>query len=525
MDPAETLRSAILTERTRLAATVPADGTAAVLALLAALDREPTDRTVVPPSDPIFGHRLRHAGANRAIRFCLESGPTPGAADGPDPGHADSLRGWATRFLAGCDGLVAAERVADDVAAGIVRLVGGDGRLDAWPASRRIPAAWRERADIDRWAARLARRHPPTGAGSGDPGAVEAATETRLAAMGWQMGYPPDAEFDGIPTRRYTDTLRRLIALTRAGQTPGEPVRLWPERALVDRIAADLAADPDTVAQTVAGFTVDRDSIGWHAAVPGVAPAPLVRVAADRLALSPVGLTLEPLLFLTRELRRRAPAAYHNGAARREEVFRADLSGLFADRRFLTSAGAIRLRRPGGDLSTDIDAVVFDRRTGALGVFELKTTEPFARTAAERDRQRESVLYANRQLSGTLDWLNRHGGDEILDRIDHGAAKRFRVRKVFPFVLGRYLSVSGDGPGPDAHAAWGTWPRVLELTDGRPFPHGDANPLASLFAGLSRPDPFATADAAVTLTVGGTVLTVHPSRADYQAAATGPERR
>ena len=41
--------------------------------------------------------------------------------------------------------------------------------------------------------------------------------------------------------------------------------------------------------------------------------------------------------------------------------------------------------------------------------------------------------------------------------MDRGTAKRFRVRKIFPFVLGRYLAHVGDAATGDRRAAWGTW--------------------------------------------------------------------
>ena len=155
----------------------------------------------------------------------------------------------------------------------------------------------------------------------------------------------------------------------------------------------------------------------------------------------------------------------------------------------MTSAGRIELRRDDGDVRTDIDAVVFDRKTGTLGLFELKSQDPFARSTAELARQRDNVLYANRQISGVLDWLQRHGADELLGRVDARTAKTFRVQKVYPFVLGRYLAHFSDGPEPDRRAAWGTWPQLLRLLDGQPVRATDANPLASLFTRLTKDAP------------------------------------
>jgi hypothetical protein len=245
-------------------------------------------------------------------------------------------------------------------------------------------------------------------------------------------------------------------------------------------------------------------------------------MAPDRLAWSVHGLTTEPLLFLLRELRRRATQEYHNTAHLRERVFRDDLYALFQDRRFVTSAGRIELRREAGDPQTDVDAIVFDRKTGTLGLFELKSQDAFARSTAELGRQRDNVLYANRQVSGALAWIQRHGANDLLARVDQRTAKTFRAQKVYPFVLGRYLAHFIDGPEPDRRIAWGTWPQLLRLLDAQPIRATDANPLASLFTRLTRDAPVVAlpADAAPReIPLGNAHLTVHPSYGAFRAHA------
>jgi hypothetical protein len=346
--------------------------------------------------------------------------------------------------------------------------------------------------------------------------------DVRLKMMAYQLGYPPDAAIGGCTVQTYRDVLGWLIGWVLRARDRGEAAAPRSEHSLVAAIASDLAVDPAVGGQAVAAFTLDRESAAYHAAVPGVAAAPLVRFAPDRFVWSIHGLTTEPLLFLTRELRRRDGREYHNAAHLREVVFRQELYALFQDKRFVTSAGRIQLRRDGGDLRTDVDAVVFDRKTGTLGVFELKSQDPFARSTAELARQRDNVLYANRQVSGVLDWLKRHGADELLGRVDARTAKTFRVQKVYPFVLGRYLAHFGDGPEPDRRAAWGTWPQLLRLLDGQPFRATDANPLASLFARLARDAPLVRPPADGTrppreIALGAARLVVYPSYAAYQA--------
>ena len=519
--------------QSRLRAGVPPDRQAAILALLRTRDRLPNPPDIEPPPDLVTGRRLADPGGNAALRLCFESAGDD--ANAAPASSDDGLDGWAERFLRECGQLAEAELVLAHCETGFTRMVDdGNGRFDAWIATKRAPPGWRERADIDWWASWLAKRHEPElralrserpDAERSDPASdayYRRLADVHLKMMAYQLGYPPDAAIGGCTVRTYREVLGRLIGRALRARDRGESAAPRSELSLVAAIAEDLAADPAVVGRAIAAFTLDGEGAPYHAAVPGVAAAPLVRVGPSRLAWSVHGLTAEPLLFLARDLRRRAGEEYHNAAHLREGVFRRDLYALFGDKRFVTATGRIELRRDGGDVRTDVDAVVFDRRTGTLGLFELKSQDPFARSTAELARQRDNVLYANRQVSGVLAWLKRHGADALLGRVDARTAKTFRVQKVYPFVLGRYLAHFGDGPEPDRRAAWGTWPRLLRLLDEQPFRATDANPLASLFTRLTSDVPLArpTDDAPPReITIGAARLIVYPSYAAVRASA------
>ena len=518
----EHLRLAIDRQQVRLRDGVPPDRHAAILALLRVGDRPPPIAGPTPIPDLVTGHRLASLGGNLALRFYLEST----GDDALVATDASSERGadWAERFLQDCGELAAAELVLTHCQTGFMRLVEEiDETFAAWIATRRPPTSWRERADIDWWAAWLAKQHAPSwdGGDSGQAMDSRQLADRHLAMMAYQFGYPPDTTIGGCTIQTYRDVLGQLITRALHARDRGEPTSPQSEPALVGEIASALALDPEVIGRALAALTLDRDNAAYHAAVPGVAAAPLVRLEPEHLAWSLHGLTSEPGYFLTRELRRRDAEAYHNTAHRRESVFRQDLYALFADKRFVTSLGRIELRRDAGDVRTDIDAVVFDRKTGTLGVFELKSQDPYARSTAELTRQRDNVLYANRQVAGVLDWVNRHGADALLGRVDRRAAKTFRVQKVVPFVLGRFLAHFSDGQEPDRRAAWGTWPQVLRLTNGQPFKSADANPIVSLFTRL-RSDgslvhlPIADTHPPREIVLGPTRLVVYPSYAAFQ---------
>jgi hypothetical protein len=531
MNVQERLHQAIDQQQSRLGASVPPDRQAAILALIRILDRLPRSSESELPPDLVTGRRLPNLGGNKALQLCVES--TCDETTAVSASFGEGLDGWAERFLEECRGLAEAELVLAHCGTGFMRMVDdSNGTFDAWIATKRPPTSWRERADIDWWALWLAKRHEPElrelrserpRMDSNDPGddaLYRRVADLHLEMMAYQLGYPLDAEIGGCTVQTYRDILGQLIAWAFQARDAGEMATPRSERSLIAALASALVVDPAVIGQAVAAFTLDRENAAYHAAVPSVAVAPLVRIDPSRLVWSIHGLTTEPLFYLTRELKRRATPEYHNTAYLRELVFRKDLYALFQDKRFVTSAGRIALRRETGDVRTDIDAVVFDRKTGTLGFFELKSQDPFARSTAELMRQRDNVLYANRQISGVLTWLKRHGPDALLSRVDSRTAKMFRVQKIYPFVLGRYLIHFSDGPEPDRRAGWGTWPQLLRLLDGQPFRAGDANPLASHFTRLTNDVPLIrppAADPAREIVIGATRLTVHPSYAAFQA--------
>jgi hypothetical protein len=531
----ERLRQAIDERQSRLRVEIPSDRQAAILALISTLDQLLDSSSIEPLPDLVTGRRLANLGGNKALQLCVES--TGDDVMAAPASSRDGLEGWAERFLEECGRLAETELVLAHCETGFMRMVDdGRGTFDAWIATKRTPTSWRERADIDWWASWLAKRHEPElralraersatdNRDLGDDALYRRLAGVHLKMMTYQLGYPPDAVIGDCKctVQTYRDVLSQLIAWALQARDRGEEVTPRSEHSLIAALASALAVDPAVIRRAVAAFTLDRENAAFHAAVPGVAAAPLVRLDPSRLVWSVHGLTTEPLLFLTRELKRRSAQEYHNAAYLREADFRQDLYALFQDKRFVTSAGRIELRRNSGDVRTDIDAVVFDRKTGSLGFFELKSQDPFARSTAELARQRDNVLYANRQISGVLTWLNRHGPDALLGRVDSRTAKLFRVHKVYPFVLGRYLAHFSDGSEPDRRTAWGTWPQLLRQRDGQPFRAADANPLTSLFTQLRNDVPLICLpvdDAPHEIAVGAARLIVHPSYAAFQASA------
>jgi hypothetical protein len=111
-----------------------------------------------------------------------------------------------------------------------------------------------------------------------------------------------------------------------------------------------------------------------------------------------------------------------------------------------------------------------------------------------------------------------------------------QIRALLFVRAGQPLSVSDIGTAPEMRlgaaspllnrlgrlVAWGTWPQVLRLLDGRPFRAADGNPLASLFTRLTKNDlaSLPPADGSPQeVGIGAARLIVHPSYTAFRASA------
>jgi len=544
MTPLDCCRHALADISATVAATLPLARASALLALLRAGDTLALADDLTQAARP---------GWNLALRLCLER---PDNEDGDSAADHAALTAWAERFLADCDQLALASMALAQCASGHLHLQQrAPGAFVAWATSRRLSPEQRERADVDWWAAHLTRQAAPrlatllverdqvralldgapipapAGYGGGDP-AVDCyyrqLGQARVARFAYQHSYPADAAIGGATFGQYTAILALLIGWLHREcdrRAPDDDHAPTPqdERTIIAALAEALDADPATIGRALQPFILDRDNAAYHSALPGHAAPPLIHLDEGRVVWSARGLLGEPLIFLARELRRRHAQEYHNSAHLREGVFRQDLYRLFGDRRFVLSARRVELKRRGA-ARTDIDALVFDRKTGTLGVFELKAQDPFARSVEERQRQRDNFFHANHQVSAILEWVQRHGPDDLLARFDARAAKRFHVQTVYVFVLGRYLAHFTGDPEPDRRAAWGSWPQALQVVENGPFDPDSRNPLGALFARLrdaTPPSAPANADSQM-IAVGDLRLRISPSFAAMRAEEDRP---
>jgi hypothetical protein len=534
----EHLRHLIAEQQERLRQTFPAERGRALAALTRARDwrflqsQEPLH--AAPAGAPLHHPSLFASGWQKALQVCLGAAAESSFNSSFVP--SSTLDARADQILLECDRLSAGEQVLAYCKTGFMRMGQGgqEQHFSVWIASKKMPTEWREREDLTWWTNTLATTYererqnlalekaalqPQLDAFASQWSADAPVYRTTpvlddyyrrlgrlwVKCMACHLLYPAQTLIGDCTIERYGNVLAVLIGwalkhldLCRACvvQHPsyGLRVLLAPPQdaaALIEALSATLRADRAAIGHAIDAYSLSQENVSYHCAGAGLPAPPLLWLDERQLVWSVAGLLSEPFLFLTRELKRRHSYEYHEASHAREAVFRQDLYALFADKRFVRSPNRIELKGAQGDLTTDVDALIFDRKTGALALFELKAQDLFAYSPQERLRQRDYFYSAGKQVLAHVQWLNRNGANALLARLDPQQVKRLKVQKTYIFVLGRYLAHFFDGPAFDRRAAWGTWPQVLRLVNTAAFGAEDAHPIQSLYDKLTKDTPLA----------------------------------
>ncbi|GCE29891.1 hypothetical protein KDA_53750 [Dictyobacter alpinus] len=499
-------------------------------------------------------------GWQKALSLCFSASALPTSVSNID----NTLDTWADSLLQACDSLAKGERILEYCKAGFLRMQQGkDANFHVWVAGKKVPTEWRERADLRWWTGLLARLydseiqtlHEAKGQiqqqleifveqWDEQIASVYKTTRTlddyyrRLGVLSVKMmvcydEYPPSVSIGGSTFAEYREVLGMLIAYalkysdickTLLAHHPSLSLKAYLARPhndtlLIEALATALTMDRGTVRLALDAYTLDAENVSYHCSTADVPAPPLLRLGAQQRAWSLAGLFTEPLFFLKRELKRKYSYEYHTASHLREEIFRQDVYALFPDKRFVKSIGHVELRGAKGMPATDVDALIFDRKTGALALFELKSQDPFAYSQQERTRQRDYFYGARKQVLASTEWVKRNGVNTLLGRLDPKQVKRLKAQNVYIFVLGRYLAHFSDGPEFDTRAAWGTWPQVLRLIDATAFAADDANPMQSLYNKMVRDTPLAFSSslfAQQEMMIGNTHIYMYPSFETYK---------
>ena len=162
-----------------------------------------------------------------------------------------------------------------------------------------------------------------------------------------------------------------------------------------------LEIDFEAAEQALQTLTLTYENKDFHCSVPGnfVAPA-LIQVGKGRVLFPVWGCTSHPFLFMLNELKRKYRLDWDRAVDQREGIFRQEIYSLFNDSNFFKLDRNINIKI-NGSVVTDIDALIFDRSTGVLGIFQLKWQDGFGHSVRERESRKRNFQKTGNQ------WVER----------------------------------------------------------------------------------------------------------------------
>ena len=234
------------------------------------------------------------------------------------------------------------------------------------------------------------------------------------------------------------------------------------ESQLLNYLSAALSITETEAQQVLDTLKSTPDSVQAQTSEPAVDIAPFLKINSSSVIFSIAGTLSSPFDFMLAELYRRYRKDWDRSVNEREESFRKELYDLFPTERFAKTPKPLVLKREGAFV-TDIDAAVFDRATGALGLFQLKWQEPFGTSMRKRNSKMMNFLNeSNRWVSSVSTFLLEC--PHVLDRrLGEGTVPNQDTKSIHLFVIGRHFSHFSGGASRDSRAAWGTWPQMLRL--------------------------------------------------------------
>lgn len=243
--------------------------------------------------------------------------------------------------------------------------------------------------------------------------------------------------------------------------------------------------DSNACKQILDALTLTQDNVDYHCAVPGNFVAPAYIEVGGNKVISPIwGNLSHPFLFLLNELKRRYESDWFDNVNHREKMFRDDIYSFFKGDRFYRHSVQLLIKK-GGKVLTDIDALVYDKMTGKIALFQLKSQDFFGYSLRQRSNRKQEMLKANNWVQLITDWILEQSEEEIAQKIgvhDPISKSNFRL-----FVIGRNAANFSGPEVPDKRAAWGIWLQMHRLS--QKFLNS-ADPIENLFSSIILDSPY-----------------------------------
>jgi hypothetical protein len=223
-----------------------------------------------------------------------------------------------------------------------------------------------------------------------------------------------------------------------------------------------LGVTEKEINQIFSCITLSKDNFDYYLEYPATPPPMYFQVSEDLIIRSIAGCLENPFSLLNRELKRRYKKDYDRAVNKREERFRNELYMFFPQEHIIKIKRDLNLSFRG--MKTDIDAVLFDKETGTLGLFQLKWQDPYYKSMKERF-SRISNLFpkAEEWVEKMKFWVSNNTSKEILSslQIYKKGSQISEISNICVFVISRN-TMNFTGMNVDESVAWCSWYQLIE---------------------------------------------------------------
>lgn len=258
----------------------------------------------------------------------------------------------------------------------------------------------------------------------------------------------------------YVSVAKKLFNQVSVAQS----LTVWGPRDALEESVAILSGRPGPVVHAVFNALAMTSEQAKKLADHSTPLIPFLFDLGNGFVLRPVScLTRNPFTAARTQHQWLDPRTEHAVAADREEWMRQHLYAMFGGKRYIRFSGNLKLRR-GGAVLTDIDAVIYDRLTGDVGLFQLKWQD-YSTNDVRQLRSKAANLSAElMDWSGKVkSWIEEYGISALNQSLRLKQKRRETVKSVFLFAISRSaVRTHGYGVKTDApDLAMAVWPQFV----------------------------------------------------------------
>ena len=243
----------------------------------------------------------------------------------------------------------------------------------------------------------------------------------------------------------------------------GNVTTIFARREDVEGLWVQAGLPPEQVESTMNALTLSIDNIDeWERSFE--LPCHFYVDFGRYFVLLPsFGALANPYVTLFRHLRSEYRPDWDRSVDRREAAFRSDLSTVFQSPQFYVPSNGFKLRRSDGSVSTDLDAVIVDGKTGSVALVQLKWHDLFGHSLSERESRRRNLLQANRWVKRVSEWVGARSCSDVARELRIACPPSDAPPMIF--VVTRYAARFTGELAQDERATWVSWFEIVHLFD------------------------------------------------------------